>query len=53
MCAAGVQRAREALLQIREASPELLDPVAVFFDVDVDQRLRDDAVWQALFTPQA
>ncbi len=53
MCPAGVQKAREALLQIRDASPELLDPVAAFFDVDVDQRLRDDAVWQALSTPQA
>lgn len=53
MCAAGVQRAREALQQIRDESPELLEPVATVFDVDVDQRLRDDAVWQALSASQA
>lgn len=48
MGAEGVRRARAALLQIRDESPELLEPVAAFFDVDVDKRLRDDAVWQAL-----
>ncbi len=53
MCAAGVQQAREALRQIREASPELFCPIATFFNVDVDQRLGDDAVWQALATPRA
>jgi 4-hydroxy-tetrahydrodipicolinate synthase len=52
MCAAGVQKAREALRQIRDESPELLEPVATFFEVDVDQRLGDDAVWQALLTPR-
>lgn len=53
MCAAGVQKARAALLQIWDESPELLEPVSAFFDVDVDQRLRDDAGWQALSTPRA
>ncbi len=53
MCAEGVQIARDALLQIRRESPELLEPLAAFFDVDVDMRLRDDAVWRALSTPQA
>ena len=53
MCAAGVQKAREALQQMRRDSPRLFDPIASFFDVDVDQRLRDDAVWRALSTPQA
>jgi 4-hydroxy-tetrahydrodipicolinate synthase len=52
MCAEGVQKTRDALLHIRGEAPELLEPVATFFDVDIDRRLRDDAVWQTLSTPQ-
>jgi hypothetical protein len=53
MCVAGVQKARQALRQIWDESPELLEPVAAFFELDVDQRLRDDTVWQSLSTPRA
>jgi 4-hydroxy-tetrahydrodipicolinate synthase len=53
MCVAGVQKAREALRQIWDEAPELLEPVATFFELDVDQRLRDDTVWQSLSTPRA
>ncbi len=46
----GVQMARKALQQMQAESPELLEPIATFFDVDVAARLRDDAVWEALCT---
>jgi hypothetical protein len=48
MHARGVQRAREALQQIQTESPELLQPIASFFGVDVAARLDDDAVWESL-----
>jgi 4-hydroxy-tetrahydrodipicolinate synthase len=44
----GVQRARVALQQIQTESPELLQPLASFFGVDVAVRLDDDAVWESL-----
>lgn len=48
MSAEGVLRARRALQQMQSESPELLEPLAAQFDVDVESRLADDAVWQAL-----
>lgn len=53
MCAEGVQTAREALQQIQSESPDLLEPIATFFGVDVEARLQDDAVWASLCTARA
>jgi 4-hydroxy-tetrahydrodipicolinate synthase len=49
----GVQSARQALLQMQQASPELFEPIEAFFGVDVSQRLHDDEVWQALSIARA
>ncbi len=48
MAPSGIQRAREALLQIWAESPELLQPIASFFAVDIEARLHHDAVWKTL-----
>ncbi len=49
----GVQIAREALQQIQLEPPELLQPIASFFNVDIEARLHNHATWEALAVGQA
>lgn len=43
-----VELCREALRQIWNVAPEYLRPIGEHFDVDVQKRLEDDAVWAEL-----
>jgi 4-hydroxy-tetrahydrodipicolinate synthase len=44
----GVASVRQALSQVQKADPGVLQPVADFYDVDLEKRLADDAVWGQL-----
>ena len=48
MTADGVQIVRDALLQIWENNPQVLEPIEDFFGVDIAARLADDAIWSGL-----
>ncbi|MGB8330471.1 MAG: 4-hydroxy-tetrahydrodipicolinate synthase [Polyangiales bacterium] len=48
MSPAGVAQCRDALSQVHAADPDLLGPIEEAFDVRIDQRLGDDAIWSAL-----
>lgn len=44
----GVEIVRDAARKVWRTNPELLQPVNEFFGLDVEARLADDAVWEAL-----
>lgn len=44
----GVKMVRDALKNVWDNKPELLEPVGGFFDVDVEERISGDAFWEAL-----
>ena len=48
MTRAGVDVLRSAARQVWERNPEVLEPVALFYGVDVEQRIADDSIWNAL-----
>ncbi len=48
MSAAGVACCRAAVRSVWEAAPEILRPIEDAFDVQIDERLGNDAVWAAL-----
>ncbi len=48
MTHAAVARCREALNTVHQKSPEVLAPIESAFDINVRDRLADDAVWTAL-----
>jgi 4-hydroxy-tetrahydrodipicolinate synthase len=39
---------RAALEELHRADPSVLTPIEAAFDVSIDERLRDDAIWSAL-----
>jgi hypothetical protein len=43
-----VAQCREGLRQVHAADPGILGPIEEAFDVRIDQRLGDDAIWSAL-----
>jgi len=44
----GVAQCREALREVHRADPGILGPIEEAFDVRIDQRLGDDAIWSSL-----
>ncbi|PIU18270.1 MAG: 4-hydroxy-tetrahydrodipicolinate synthase [Elusimicrobia bacterium CG08_land_8_20_14_0_20_44_26] len=48
MTPAGILYLRSALSTVWKLSPEILKPIAEFYNVDIKSRLSDDAVWEAL-----
>ena len=48
MTPAGVAAARSAAQAVWRNAPEILRPVADAYDVDIEARLADDAIWAAL-----
>ena len=48
MSPGAVARCREALREVHAADPGILGPIEDAFDVRIDQRLGDDAIWSAL-----
>jgi 4-hydroxy-tetrahydrodipicolinate synthase len=48
MTAPAVQACRDALRQVHELDVRILSPIEPAFDVSIEQRLADDAVWAAL-----
>ncbi|MFP4056112.1 MAG: 4-hydroxy-tetrahydrodipicolinate synthase family protein [Candidatus Brocadiia bacterium] len=51
MSPAGVEVVRAAAREVWSTSPEVLEPIAEAFDVDIEQRLADDALWASLAEP--
>jgi len=45
MTSAGVSVVRDALKTVWQKSPEILNPCADFYGVDIEKRLGDDSVW--------
>ncbi len=45
---AGVEAVRSALRAVWERSPEILEPVAKFYRIDIPARLEDDKGWESL-----
>ena len=43
-----VAKVRAALRQVHQADPRMLAPVGEHFDVSIEKRLNDDAVWSSL-----
>jgi 4-hydroxy-tetrahydrodipicolinate synthase len=48
LSAQGVETVRNALRQVWEKYPEALEPVEGYYDVDIQERISDDAVWKRL-----
>jgi len=48
----GVNVVLEAVRTVHARSPEILQPVADFFNVDIGQRLEDPRSWEGLYYPQ-
>ena len=48
MTRAGVEKCRQALIEIHKSTPELLNPIGQSFGVNVGDRLSDGAIWAAL-----
>lgn len=48
MTRAGVEVVRNAAKQVWEKNPEILEPIAHFYGVDIAARLADDSIWNAL-----
>ena len=45
----GLNVVLDALRQVNTSSPEILQPIAEFFNVDIGQRLEDPKCWEGLF----
>lgn len=48
MTRAGVEKCRQALIEVHKSAPELLSPVGQAFGVNIGDRLSDGAVWAPL-----
>jgi hypothetical protein len=48
MSSAGVEIVRAAVRQVWASNPEVLRPVAEFYEVDIEARLSDDSIWSSL-----
>jgi 4-hydroxy-tetrahydrodipicolinate synthase len=48
MSAAGVEKVRQAVKTVWETNPEVLTPIAQFYNIDITARIADDTVWQQL-----
>ncbi len=48
MTAKGVQVVLEAARTVQQTSPEILAPIGEFFNVDIKERLSNEANWKGL-----
>jgi len=48
MSPTGVEVVRCAAKKVRQTAPDVLEPIAGFYGIDIDSRLADDSVWAAL-----
>lgn len=48
MSSAGVAVVRSAAQQVWERNPEVLEPIARFYGIDIAARLTDDSIWDSL-----
>lgn len=48
MSPAGVEAVRNAVLTVHRSAPEVLQPIAEYYGVDIEKRIADDKVWSAL-----
>ncbi len=48
----GVTTVLEAARKVQRTAPEILQPVAEFFNVDIAERLENRANWESLFYPE-
>ena len=48
----GIDTVLEATRKVQTTAPEILQPVAEFFDVDITERLENPANWEGLYYPE-
>jgi 4-hydroxy-tetrahydrodipicolinate synthase len=48
MTAKGLQTVLDAARKVQSTAPEILQPVAEFFNVDIAERLENEKHWQGL-----
>jgi 4-hydroxy-tetrahydrodipicolinate synthase len=44
----GLQTVLDAVRKVQASAPEILQPVAEFFDVDISERLENEKYWEGL-----
>ncbi|HOK53767.1 MAG TPA: 4-hydroxy-tetrahydrodipicolinate synthase [Armatimonadota bacterium] len=47
----GVDTVRQAVKAVWEKNPEILNPIAEFYGIDIEKQISDDNVWQELAHP--
>ena len=48
----GIETVLDAVRKVQSDSPEILQPVAEFFNVDIAERLENEANWEGLYYPE-
>jgi 4-hydroxy-tetrahydrodipicolinate synthase len=51
MSRAGLEKVVSIARTVQTDNPEILAPLASFFDVDIDARLNDETLWEGLYYP--
>jgi 4-hydroxy-tetrahydrodipicolinate synthase len=51
MSRAGLEKVVGIARTVQSNNPEILAPLADFFDVDIDARLTDEGLWEGLYYP--
>ena len=51
MSRAGLEKVVSIAKSVQTNNPEILAPLAEFFDVDIDARLNDESLWEGLYYP--
>jgi 4-hydroxy-tetrahydrodipicolinate synthase len=51
MSRAGLEKVVGIARTVQSNNPEILAPLAEFFDVDIEARLNDDGLWEGLYYP--
>jgi len=51
MSRAGLEKVVSIAKTVQTNNPEILAPLAEFFDVDIDARLNDESLWEGLYYP--
>ena len=52
MSRAGLEKAVSIAKIVQTNNPEILAPLAAFFDVDIDARLNDESLWRGCIIPR-
>jgi 4-hydroxy-tetrahydrodipicolinate synthase len=48
----GIDTVLQAVRKVQSSAPEILQPVAEFFNVDIAERLENPANWEGLYYPE-